>query len=234
MKIKIAELNVDIANRGNYIEKLSEKYIADFTTPDISIKVSKEEIEAERNAVDFKFGANYCEATAAYRKIGYKLPNFEAFILHGATFRYKDRGITFLASSGTGKSRHMQNWITLFGDEVEVINGDKPIIRFKDNLPFAYGTPWCGKENLSSNTSVRLTDICFIVRGKENKTRLLSKEDITLKLLNQVVIPKGSKNIVKTLELIDRMVKQCNVWEIKCTADISSAQVSSKAILGEI
>ncbi|MBQ5910812.1 MAG: hypothetical protein IIW94_02230 [Clostridia bacterium] len=231
MKIKIAELNVDIANRGKYIEKLSEKYIADFTVPDISIQVSNEEIEAERTATEGKFSTGYCEATAAYRKIGYLLPNFDAFILHGATFRIKNRGIAFLAASGTGKSRHMQNWISLFGEQIEVVNGDKPIIRFKDNLPFAYGTPWCGKESLSNNTSVRLTDICFIVRGKENKTRLLSKEDITLKLLNQVVIPKGSENIVKTLELIDRMVKHCNVWEIKCTADVSSAEVSSKVIL---
>lgn len=233
MKIRIAELNIEIANRGKYIEKLSENYITDFNSADINIEVTDSEIEAERIATDGQFGKGYCEATAAYRKIGYRLPEFDAFILHGATFRYKDRGITFLATSGTGKSRHMQNWISLFKDEIEVVNGDKPIVRFKDNLPLAYGTPWCGKECLSNNTSVRLTDICFIVRGKENKTRLLSKEDITLKLLNQVVIPNGSKNIIKTLELIDRMVKNCNVWEIKCTADVSSAEVSSKAILEE-
>lgn len=231
MKIRIAELNVDIANRGKYIEKLSEKYSSDFESADISVQVTDSDIEAELNAVDQQFSKSYCEATAAYRKIGYLLPEFDAFILHGATFRYKDRGISFLAASGTGKSRHMQNWITLFGEEVEIVNGDKPIIRFKNGESYAYGTPWCGKERLSSNTSVRLTDICFITRGKENKTRLLSKEDIATRLLSQVVIPRGSKNIIKTLDLIDKMVQSCNIWEIKCTADISSAEVSSKAIL---
>ena len=39
MKIRIAELNIDIANRGRYIEKLSEKYIADFDAADINIKL---------------------------------------------------------------------------------------------------------------------------------------------------------------------------------------------------
>ncbi len=231
MKIRIAELNVDIENRGKYIEKLSEKYLSDFESADISVKVTDSDIEAELIAVDRQFSKSYCEATAAYRKIGYLLPEFDAFILHGATFRYKDRGISFLAASGTGKSSHMQNWITLFGEEVEIVNGDKPIIRLKNGEPYAYGTPWCGKERLSNNTSVRLTDICFITRSKENKTRLLSKEDITSRLLNQVVIPRGSKNIIKTLDLIDKMVQSCNIWEIKCTADISSAEVSSKAIL---
>lgn len=231
MKIRIAELNIDIKNRGKYIEKLSEKYLYDFESADISIEVTDDDITAELNAVDGQFSKSYCEATAAYRKIGYSLPKFDAFILHGATFRYKDRGISFLAASGTGKSSHMKNWISLFGKEVEIVNGDKPIIRFKNGKPYAYGTPWCGKEGLSENTSVRLTDICFITRGKENKTRLLSKEDITSRLLNQVVIPRGSKNIIKTLDLIDKMVQSCNVWEIKCTPDVSSAEVSSKAIL---
>ena len=231
MKIRIAELNVDIENRGKHIEKLSENYLSDFESADISVQVTDSDIKAELDAVDGQFSKGYCESTAAYRKIGYLLPEFDAFILHGATFRYKDRGISFLAASGTGKSRHMQNWISLFGEEVEIVNGDKPIIRFKNGEPYAYGTPWCGKERLSNNTSVRLTDLCFITRGKENKTRLLSKEDIATRLLNQVVIPRGSKNIIKTLDLIDKMVQSCNIWEIKCTADISSAEVSSKAIL---
>lgn len=231
MKIRIADLNIEIANRGKYIEKLSEKYLSDFDTADISICVTDEEIAAEQRAVNGNFSFDYCEATAVYRKLGYLLPEFNAFILHAATFNYKERTLAFLAVSGTGKSSHMQNWIKLFGEQVKIINGDKPIIKLKDGIPYAYGTPWCGKENLSENTSAKLTDICFIVRGEENTTQLLEGVDITTRLLNQVVIPKGSKNIIKTLELIDSAVKSCRVWEIRCTADVSSAVVSSKAIL---
>ena len=231
MKIKIAELNIDILSRGRYIEKLCKKYICDFDLADICIDINKNDIMAELDAVEHQFSAEYCESIAAYRKIGYRLPEFNAFVLHGATFKYKDRGIALLAASGTGKSSHMKNWISLYGDEVQVINGDKPIIRIKDGTPYAYGTPWCGKEGMSTNTSVRLTDICFITRAKENSTVLLGGKNITARLLNQVIIPKGSSNIVKTLDLIDQMAKNCRVWEIKCTADISSAKVSSKAIL---
>ena len=79
MKIRIAELNVDIENRGKYIEKLSEKYLSDFESADISITVTDADIEAELNAVDGQFSKSYCESTAAYRKIGYLLPEFAFF-----------------------------------------------------------------------------------------------------------------------------------------------------------
>ncbi len=230
MKIRIAELNIEILNRGKYIEKLCEKYISDFDKADITIEVTDDELAAEQIA---DFPADYCEAVAAYRKIGAVLPNFNGFILHAATFRCKGRGIALLASPGTGKSTHMKNWISLFGDEVEIINGDKPIIRLCDNIPLAFGTPWCGKEGLSKNTFVPLTDICFIERSKENKVTQLFGKDIALRLLHQIAIPKGSANIIKTLDHINLTLKNCRVWEIKCTADISSAVISSKAILQE-
>ena len=230
MKIRIAQLNIEILNRGKYIEKLCENYLTDFDKADITVEVTDAELAAERVE---EFPADYCESIAAYRKIGAALPKYNAFILHAATFRCKNRGIAFLAVPGTGKSTHMRNWISILGDEIEIINGDKPIVRLKDNKPFVYGTPWCGKEGLSNNTSAELTDICFIVRSNENKVKRLEGEEIALKLLHQIAIPKGSANIVKTLELINRTLSNCRVWEIKCTADISSAVVSSKAILEE-
>ena len=230
MKIRIAQLNIEILNRGKYIEKLCENYLTDFDKADITVEVTKEEIAEEQTA---NFSADYCEAIAVYRKIGAFLPNFNGFILHAATFRYKDRVIALLAAPGTGKSTHMRNWVSLFGNEIEIINGDKPVVRLFDNIPFAFGTPWCGKEGLSKNVSAELTDICFIERGEENQTVRLKGEQIALRLLNQIAIPKGSANIVKTLDLVNLTLNNCRVWEIKCTADISSAVVSSKAILEE-
>lgn len=230
MKIRIAQLNIEILNRGKYLEKLCKKYISEFDKADITVEVTDDEIAAEQTA---NFPADYCEAIAVYRKIGAALPAFNGFILHAATFRYKDRVIALLATPGTGKSTHMGHWISLFGSEIEVINGDKPIVRLFDNIPFAFGTPWCGKEGLSKNTSAPLTDICFIERSEENQTVRLLNEEIALRLLNQIAIPNGSANIIKTLDLINLTLGSCRVWEIKCTADISSAEVSSKVILQE-
>lgn len=230
MKLRVAELNIEILNRGKYIEGLSSKYIKDFLEPDITVSASDEDITEELGRATTTVSKAYAEATAVYRKLGYVLPQYDGYILHAATFELKGRGIAFLAKSGTGKSTHLINWMKLFGDELQIINGDKPIVRFKNGEPYAYGTPWCGKEGFSQDKSTRLTDICFIVRDSENKTVKLEGADVIKRLLNQIIVPSGSENIIKILDLIDQTVKNCNIWEIHCNTDISSAEVSSKTI----
>ncbi len=231
MKLRVAQLNIEILNRGKYIERLAQKYITDFKTADITLSATDDDIEEEKSRAVNPVSKGYAEATAVYRKLGHILPQYDGYILHAATFELKGRGIGFLAKSGTGKSTHMMNWMKLFGDEMKIVNGDKPIIRFRDGEPYAYGTPWCGKEGFSENTSTRLTDLCFIERSDENKAVKLEDADVIKRLLNQIIVPLGSENIIKTLELIDQTVKKCNIWEICCNTDISSAEASSQTIL---
>ena len=73
MKIRIAELNIDIANRGRYIEKLSEKYIADFDAADINIKLSDADVQAELTATEYQITARLPPLTEklviAYRSL---------------------------------------------------------------------------------------------------------------------------------------------------------------------
>ena len=41
----------------------------------------------------------------------------------------------FTAQSGTGKSTHIKLWKKHFGKDVDIVNGDKPIVRvFNDGI----------------------------------------------------------------------------------------------------
>ena len=40
---------------------------------------------------------------------------------------FDGQGIAFAAPSGTGKTTHIKLWQRLYGDRVEIINGDKPL-----------------------------------------------------------------------------------------------------------
>ena len=51
-------------------------------------------------------------------------------IFHGVAFRWKDRAWIFAAPSGVGKTTQYRNWKKLWGDEVEIICGDKPVLQF--------------------------------------------------------------------------------------------------------
>jgi hypothetical protein len=233
MKCRIAELNVDFLNRGKYFERISKDFAADFSCPDIALSAADADIEKEKSLSPFPIKSSVAEATALCRKMGHVMPDYDGFLLHAATFSLEGRGIAFVATSGTGKSTHMMNWKELYGPRLSVINGDKPIVRMVEGKPVVYGTPWRGKEGLGENVSHPLTDLCFIVRSNCNEVKKLDKNFDATRLLGHVVVPAGSKNILKLIDLLESAVENMNLWEIHCRADLEAAEVSSKIILEE-
>ena len=100
------------------------------------------------------------------------MPDFDAFLLHAAVIEVDGLAYAFAAPSGTGKTTHIALWKKFFGDRANIINGDKPIIRFENGTPYIYGTPWCGKEGYNINTKAPLAALCFIERSPENTIHL--------------------------------------------------------------
>ena len=139
----------------------------------------------------------------------------------------------FYGPSGTGKTTHMMHYKDLFGDSVTIINGDKPIIRLVDSELFVYGTPWCGKEGMNTNTKARLTDLCFINRSEENYTRPITKSEVASRIFSQIYLPKTKLAADNTLKMLDIILNSCNLWEINCTKEEKAAKVSYESIFKE-
>ena len=130
--IQIAEVLIAIKNRYAFTERLCADYIVD-TFPDdcdISIAATPEEIAAE-NDEKGSFSPAYCESLALYRKICTRMLDFNAFLFHAAIISYAEQGFAFTAKSGTGKSTHIAQWVRALGERVTVVNGDKPILRWR-------------------------------------------------------------------------------------------------------
>ncbi|MEE0226987.1 hypothetical protein [Senegalimassilia anaerobia] len=131
--VQIAEVLVAIENRYAFTERLCADYIVD-ALPDecnFSVSATPEEIAAE-NSDDDTFSPAYCESLALYRKICTHMLDYNAFLLHAAILSYAGRGFAFAAKSGTGKSTHVAQWMRALGDDVTVVNGDKPILRWRN------------------------------------------------------------------------------------------------------
>ena len=152
--------------------------------------------------------------------------------MHGCCIACKGHGIIFTARSGVGKTTHMRLWKQVYADEVTVINGDKPIIRFFEDGPYAYGTPWAGKEGYQVNDKVKLTDICFIERGEQNSVEKADKEQYVNFIMQQVLHPTDPLMAIKSLELLDRLLSGCNLWVIKCNISEQAAQLAHDTIIG--
>lgn len=220
-KIRIAELNILIDNKYSYIEKMCENYIVSDNKTDFSVKVTEEEILKEDNNLNYDNG--YLESLAIYRKIAEKIIDFDGFLMHGAVVEAENIGIAFLAKSGVGKTTHIKLWNNLLGDKLNIINGDKPIIRILNNNIYAYGTPWAGKENLNTNKKTELKKICFIKRAEKNNCFEADKNTVIKGLLSQVYIPENKGKAFKLFELLDKLVNTLSFYNLCCNKEIDAA-----------
>lgn len=230
IRLKLAGFVVEIENRYDYIEKMCRDYITE-EEPLFKISVTDYEIMKEATEeIDFP---PYLETLAVYRKIAEKMPDFNGVLMHGVVLKVKNRGIMLCAKSGVGKTTHMLLWKKLLGDECEIINGDKPLIRILGDEVYAFGTPWCGKEGFNKNASAEITDICFIERSEENFVTDVPKSEVLQRIMNQIYIPGGSLEMIKTLDILDIILKKARCKTIHCNKEISAAKIAYDEIFKE-
>ncbi len=58
--------------------------------------------------------------------------------MHGAVVSWKQEGYIFTAPSGTGKTTHVRLWKEHLGPDVEIINGDKPVLEVGEDEIIAF------------------------------------------------------------------------------------------------
>ena len=226
--IKIADVSMCIENKYEYIRDMCRDYITD-EPAEFSVSVTDDEIKRE-NDTNEGFPDFYLETLAIYRKIAKKLSRYNVFLIHGVLMAAENRGILLCAESGTGKSTHAALWLELLGQRCEIINGDKPLVRVIDGVPYAYGTPWCGKEEINKNARVRLTDICFIRRSAENRTEEVAKSEVVQNFIPAIHIPDGAEAI-SVLDSVDAVARNVKFWNVFCNMDITAAKTAYDAIM---
>lgn len=231
MNCKLASLCVKINYNSDYIYNLCKDYITDEERFDIAVSVSDEKINAEQEAAP-NARRDYCESLCIYREIAENLPCFDRFVFHGAAISYGGKGYLFTAPSGTGKTTHINLWRENLGEKVEVINGDKPIIK-ADETPVIYGTPWAGKERMHSNISAPLEAICIIKRGKVNKICRLGVSDALSHLMRQFYIPHNKASLEKTLSLMGTLLENTPVYLLECDMSDQAFKTSFEALTKE-
>ena len=102
------------------------------------------------------------------------------------------------------------------------------------DYPYAYGTPWNGKEHLGCNMRTPLKHLCFIERAEQNSCEpMTDTSEAIVRIFNQVYMPKNPASTAKTVELIDRLMDSVQLWKIKCNMDPSAAEVAYNTIFGK-
>lgn len=226
MKIRIAELNIEIHEKHAFLPRFCKDYLAEFENADIVVEATEQEIEQEQRNAEGEVSPGYAESICVYRRIAYALLPFDGFVFHACVLECDGVGYAFAARSGTGKSTHARLWLEVFGDRARIINGDKPIFRKTGGVWHAYGTPWCGKERFGCNDRTPLRALCFIERAAQNSIRPIGGQDMIPRLFVQVLIPNEKEQAEKTLELLDDMIVNTPCYLLSCNKDREAATVA--------
>ena len=155
---------------------------------------------------------------------------FNGTFLHSSAVLLDGKAYLFSANSGTGKSTHTEKWCRLFG--ARYLNDDKPALRLVDGVWMAYGTPWSGKNDLSSPEGAPVGGIAFLKRGEENAICPMDPKDAVPLLMLQSQRKLTMEQMQAQLKLADDLLRNVPIWELTCRNDDDAARVSCAAMTG--
>ena len=219
----------------NAFNESTKRYCSGFLTdeePDYSITMTEEDLKNERtNSSDGKVYVNE-EISALYRKIADLLVEDNIIVFHSSAVSIDGSGFLITAKSGVGKSTHSKLLEQYIGNSFKYINDDKPMLKVTDEGITIYSTPWNGKERRGNNISAPLRAVLFLNRGETNTYRKIeNKEEIYIKMLSQIYLPKEKSKREKALKIADILLKNINFYEINVTKDIESAKMTYEEII---
>lgn len=229
----LSGLCFEVESRYESVKNYCKNYITDSKETVASVFVSEEKIDLELEQSEDQTTRDYAESVCIYREIAELLPGFDRAVFHGAAITYKDKGFIFTAPSGTGKSTHIKLWRKYLQEDVDIVNGDKPILKADEDSVSVHSSPWCGKEGWNKNRSAPLYAICIIKRGAENRIRKISGGDALPYLIKQIYRPKNPTAFAKTLELFDRILKKVPVFVLECDMSEEAVKTSFEALTNE-
>ena len=234
LTIKLADINIGIKVRNEDMRVFTKKYLSD-EEPEFIVGADEKDIEKERKRMIEYMGRGDAskqelEKLFIYRQIAEKLPDYNAFLVHGAALRVDNDGYLLTGPSGAGKTTHARLWKKVFADRMRIINDDKPILRIRDNKIIAYGSPWSGKERWHNNLSAPLKAVIFVNQDKENHIEPMNRAQSWDKMMNQTYRSTDAENMKKTLAFIDKMINVVPMYSLYCNKDIHAVQVAYEEV----
>ena len=199
--------------------------------PELRVEITPGDLEAERALSEVQNPSDaQLESTALQRKLAERLFERDVLLFHGSAVAVNGECYIFTALSGTGKSTHTRLWRELLGERAVMVNDDKPFLRFTPRGVTVCGSPWNGKHHLGANMQVPLKAICILERGEENSIRAITAREALPTILQQSHRPADRRNMMKYLELLDRLSNAAAFYRLQCNMAPQAAQVAYEAM----
>ena len=178
-----------------------------------------------------KYPGNASRELIAYMEAAFqfytKLLDHDGFYIHASAVIKDGKAYLFSGQCGAGKSTHTRLWISTFGGDTRVINDDKPALRLVDGVWYAYGTPWCGKDDININEKAPVAGLCFLKQASKNEIRRLSTKEALFRILSQTIFRFEQADRADALtKLVEDFLTKIPVYELENLPVSDAAKLS--------
>lgn len=210
----------------------------DFLTenpPLATAAVPAEKIAAARKFYDYGASDAYIEETEISAAAGTALLPFGRAVFHCAAFVWRQKAWLFAAPSGTGKTTQYRLWKMLFGNEVQMLNGDKAVLKIDECGVLVFPSPWRGKENMGNRITAPLGGIILLEQAAENSIcRLSAKKAAGRVYLQFMFARETTEQLLAVCSLEHRLLSTAPVWLLKNRGDEESTLLCHETLEKEI
>ena len=192
--------------------------------PEADLLAARQVYPADMNEAVLEYNA-LCGPTAD------ALLPFRRCLFHGAAFLWRGKAWIFTAPSGTGKTTQYVLWKMLYGGEISVLNGDKPVLESRDDGLWVHPSPWVGKEGMGRTESAPLGGVIYLAQGQENTIRLMRPRESVVPIFAQFLFTaSGPEAVEQVCRLEEDMLRTVPVWLLTNRGDEASARLTHDPI----
>lgn len=235
IRVCLADVYLDYALRYPETKKYFKNYICaePSETAGELLTVTDELWERHRNVAESSISEAYTEFYALLGITSRALLKQGKCLFHGVAFFWRDRAWIITAPSGTGKTTQLRMWQKLFGDEIELINGDKPVMECReDGSVWMYPSPWNGKENLSGSKSGRLAGIIYLEQSDHNEFNRIDLRSSILPVYRQFLYYGDYEEEIREVgHMLDVVLRNIPVWKLANLGDETSVKLTHNKLL---
>ena len=173
-----------------------------------------------------EFQNSFSESQNTFSHIGFEelLIRKNAIVLHASLIESEYGGILFTGPSGIGKSTQADMWEKY--EKVEILNGDRPILKKENENWKVYGSPYAGSSDYYVNKSTNVKAIIVLEQSKTCSIERLKNSRAFLKLYSGMIVNTWRPDFVeRVVDLTKDLIEQVPVYLLKCTPDYEAVKM---------
>lgn len=231
--VLLAGVEIPLSFRFAETEKHFYNYICPVTSKAEPLYVDDRLWEELSDVEKEKIPGSWTEFYQLTGLVSRYLLHYKRCVYHGVAILWHGLAWIITAQSGVGKTTQFCLWKKLFGNEIELINGDKPIIECRpDDTVWVYPSPWNGKENYSGSKNGRLAGIIYLEQADHNEIQRMEIRSAVVPLFLQFLIYADSEEeILAAGHLENVILRNIPVWKLRNLGNESSVELTRSTLL---